>query len=334
MQPCPKDNRSFFEKLQNEKDLDLRDNRGKRHDLAVILVGVMLALLSNRDGNLSSIHRYLQNHYEPLTEVLGVEKKRPVSRSQLPNILGSVAVSVFDRLLFAHYGIELNEEEKKWFAIDGKELRGSIETGSRRGEAIVQAVGHDTLEVVAQDYYAGEKESEVLAVRKLVKDNGLSKQKLSFDALHCQVATLESITDEGGKYLVGLKDNQKVLKKQICRAMDNQSCLMKIRTQEKGHGRVEMRVYQFYDVLELEKDERWRNCQIKTAVKVKRQRKEIKTGKSSVEESFYVSNEVGKYEEIAQAVRGHWQVETNNQIRDVSLKEDELRSKKRNYSKQ
>jgi hypothetical protein len=47
MQPCPKDNRSFFEKLQNEKGLDLRDNRGKRHDLAVALIGVMLALLSN-----------------------------------------------------------------------------------------------------------------------------------------------------------------------------------------------------------------------------------------------------------------------------------------------
>jgi hypothetical protein len=56
MQPCQKDNRSFFAKLQNEKGLDLRDNRGKRHDLAVILVGVMLALLSHRDGNLSSIH--------------------------------------------------------------------------------------------------------------------------------------------------------------------------------------------------------------------------------------------------------------------------------------
>ncbi len=50
MQPCQKDSRSFFEKLQNEKGLDLRDARGKRHDLAVILVGVRLAVLSNRDG--------------------------------------------------------------------------------------------------------------------------------------------------------------------------------------------------------------------------------------------------------------------------------------------
>ena len=113
------------EKLQNEKGLDLRDNRGKRHDLAVVLVGVMAALLSHRDGNLLSIQRYIRNHYAQLVEVLGVEKKRPVSRSQLPNILTKVSVSVVDRLLFANYGIKLNAAEKNWFAPDGKELPGS-----------------------------------------------------------------------------------------------------------------------------------------------------------------------------------------------------------------
>lgn len=333
MQPCQEDNRSFFEKLQNEKGLDLRDNRGKRHDLAVVLVGVLLALLSNRDGNLSSIQRHLKNHYERLTEVLGVEKTSPVSRSQLPNILGSVSVTVFDSLLFAHYGIRLNELEKKWFAIDGKELRGSIETGGKRGEAIVQAVAHGSLQVAAQDYYAGEKQSEVPTVRKLL-EGALAQQKISLDALHCKSGTLEIIVGKGGKYLVGVKANQKKLKKRICSAMANQSCLMSIKTEEKGHGRIERRIYRFYDVLELEKDERWHGSQIKTAIKVRRERIAIKTAKTSVEESFYVTNEVGKYEELARAVRGHWSVETNNQIRDVSLQEDKMRSKKSRYSTQ
>ncbi|HRH41899.1 MAG TPA: ISAs1 family transposase [Pyrinomonadaceae bacterium] len=334
MQPCPEDNRSFFEKLQNEKGLDLRDNRGKRHDLATILMGVVLALLSNRDGNLSSIQRHLKNHYERLVEVLGVEKKRPVSRSQLPIILAQVSVVEFNRLLFANYGIELSEAEQKWFALDGKELRGSIETGNKRGEAIVQAVAHDNLQVVAQDYYAGEKESEVPIVRKLLEEHDLAAQKTSLDALHCKPKTLEIITQAGGKYVVGLKENQKELKKQITQAIENQSYLLKIGTQEKGHGRIETRIYQFYDVLELATDERWRDCQIKTAIKVKRERIEIKTNKISVEDSFYLTNEVGKYEELAQAVRLHWTVETNNQIRDVSLQEDKMRSKKRIYSKQ
>jgi len=48
-----------------------------------------------------------------------------------------------------------------------------------------------------------------------------------------------------------------------------------------------------------------------------------------METSYYVSNEVGTYEELSEAIRRHWQVETNNHIRDVTLKKDHLRSKKR-----
>ncbi len=211
MLPCQEDNRSFFEKLQNEKGLDLRDSRGKRHDLAVVLVGVTIALLSNRDGCLSSIRRHLKNHYEKLVKVLGVEKKKPVSRSQLPLILEKVSVQVFDHLLFENYGIRLNQAEQKWFAMDGKEMRGSIEKGAKRGEAVVQAVAHENCQVAAQDYYSGEKESEVPTVRKLLTESGLASEKISLDALHCKPKTLEIMTVGGGKYLVGLKENQKEL---------------------------------------------------------------------------------------------------------------------------
>jgi predicted transposase YbfD/YdcC len=333
MQPCQKDNRSFFEKLQDAEGLDLRDKRGKRHDLAVVLVGVGVAVLSNRDGSLSSIRRHLASHYENLTRALGVEKKQPVSRSQLPRILGKVAVAVFDDLLFSHFGIKLAENERKWFASDGKELRGSIATGAKRGEAVVQVVAHENRQTVAQDYYCGEKESEQVIVRKLLKENGLLGQKISLDALHCQVKTLELIASEKGKYLVGLKNNQKELLGQVITASHNQARLAHISQTEKGHGRIESRSYEFYDLLEIEKAGRWKNCEIRTAIKVKRAREEVKTGKKSLETSYYVSNEVGKYEEIAEAIRRHWQVETNNHQRDVTLQEDGMRTQEKVISR-
>ncbi|CAN5644351.1 hypothetical protein BH24ACI1_BH24ACI1_22840 [soil metagenome] len=301
MLPCQKDNRSFFQKLQSVEGLDLRDNRGKRHDLAVVLVGVVIALLSNRDGNLSSIRRHLKNHYEKLVAHLGVEKKKPASRAQLPSILAIVSVTVFDRMLFENYGINLNEAEREWFAIDGKELRGSIEPGCKRGEAVVQAVSHAEQQVVAQDYYSGEKESEVPIVRKLLNSDDLASQKISLDALHCKPATLEIIARRQGKYLVGLKENQKQMKKQISLASEKEAFFAKLKSEEKGHGRIELRKYEFYDVLEMKKDERWQGCQIRTAIKVKRERVELKSGKTSVEESYYLSNEVGNYEELAEA---------------------------------
>jgi predicted transposase YbfD/YdcC len=334
MPPCQENSRSFFEKLQNAEGLDLRDNRGKKHDLAVVLVGVTLAVLSNRDGSLSSIQRHLKNHYEKLVGFLGVEKKRAVSRSQLPLILEKVAFEVFDKLVFESFGIKLSAGGRKWFALDGKELRGSIQRGGRRGEAVVQAVAHENCQTMAQDYYSGEKESEVPKVRQMLEASELASQKISLDALHCKPLTLAMISESGGKYLVGLKDNQKGLKKQITWAMANQAILFKSARHEKSHGRIECRGYEFYDVLELEKDQRWKTCRIKTAIKVRRERFELKSGKTSYEESYYLTNEVGNYEEVAQAIRRHWQVETNNHIRDVSLREDKMRSKKRDYKKQ
>lgn len=310
MTPCENQNTTFFEKLQQTSGLDRRDRRGKRHDLTVVLLGVAIALLSNRDGNLSSIHRHLRNHYEKLCEVLGIEVKRAISRSQLPLCLEKVAVEEFDRLLFENYGVKLTEAEKQWFAVDGKELRGSIARGAKRGEAVVQAILQETGWSAAEEYYSGEKESEVAAVRELLKNSGLLSKKISFDALHLKPQTLEPIAESGGTYLVGLKDNQKQLRRQINRAVDNQAYLFKSSHLEKAHGRIERRSYEFYDILELEKDERWKKCQLRTVIEVKTETEVLRSRKRSRETSYYLTNEVGKYEELCGAVRGHWKVET------------------------
>jgi len=329
IQPCQKNSRSFFEKLQNAEGLDLRDNRGKRHDLAVVLVGVTIALLANRDGCLSSIQRHLAHHYDRLVTALGVEKRRPVSRSQLPLILEKVGAEVFDDLIFAHFAVRLDDKTRRWFAVDGKELRGSIASGAKRGEAVVQAVGHENGRTMAQNYYCGKKESEVVAVRQLLGDTELISQKISLDALHCKPNTLLMIAGANGKYLVGLKENQKQLLRQAMKTIESQAILWKQSSIEKGHGRIEHRSYEYYDILEMAKAERWTACQMRTLIKVRRTREELKSGKKSFETSYYVTNETGNYEELAEAIRGHWQVETSNHLRDVTLKEDRLRSKKR-----
>lgn len=293
MQPCQENSRSFFEKLQRAEGLDLRDERGKRHELAVVLVGVTLAVLSHRDGHLSSIHRHIENHYEKLVAHLGVEKKRAISRAQLPRVLEKVEVSVFDNLIFEQWGMRLKEKERRWFAIDGKELRGSIESGDKRGEVLVQAVAHTSGETVAQDYYCGKKESEKPKVRQILEQSHLLEQKITLDALHCNAPTLSLIVRAKGKYLVGLKNNQKHLFKQVARQSEQTAFLYQSREVEKGHGRMEVRHYEVYDILELEKAAGWQNCQIRTAIKVSRERIRLKDEKKSVETSYYVSNRVG-----------------------------------------
>ena len=109
MLPCQEQNKSFFDQLQNVEGLDLRDTRGLRHELRVVLLGVTMAILSNRDGNLSSIHRYIVNHNTRILRSINYSIHCPISRSQLPNVLENVCLKEFEGILFANFGIILSK---------------------------------------------------------------------------------------------------------------------------------------------------------------------------------------------------------------------------------
>jgi len=68
---------TFYEILQKDKEIDLRDNRGKQHNLALILVEFIIALLCNRDGKLSSIHRHMKAHHTQVVAELALEDAVP-----------------------------------------------------------------------------------------------------------------------------------------------------------------------------------------------------------------------------------------------------------------
>ena len=206
---------TFYEQLQNTEHLDLRDSRGKRLCLVHVLLGLTIGLLRNRDGNLSSIHRSMKNKNKELCLFLGIDNQRVVSRSHLPIILQKVNLILFETLLFDYYKLELTEEQKEWFAGDGKELRGSIDKGDKRGEALVQLVRHRDRKLLGQNRYNGKKESEKLCLRELLSQTGALSQKITADALHLSPKTTEPIAKAGGVFIIGLKGNQKGLLAQM-----------------------------------------------------------------------------------------------------------------------
>jgi hypothetical protein len=72
---------SFVSKLK--RLTDKRDNRGKRHELAFVLGGVVLAIMSGR-WYASSIHRFIKNRLKWLCQVLGYRAAKAVSRANCP----------------------------------------------------------------------------------------------------------------------------------------------------------------------------------------------------------------------------------------------------------
>ncbi|WP_338813081.1 hypothetical protein V9L05_17225 [Bernardetia sp. Wsw4-3y2] len=102
---------SFYVQLQNLVGLDLRDCRGKIHNLAFVLLGLSIALLRKRDGSLSSLHRSMENKHQELCDFLELSKPiKVISRSHLPVCLKKVFLPHFEKLLFENYGIELSDE--------------------------------------------------------------------------------------------------------------------------------------------------------------------------------------------------------------------------------
>lgn len=320
---------TFYEDLQKCKALDLRDNRGKRHNLALVLLGLILAILRNRDGNLSSIHRCMENSKVKIATALGIDNEKIVSRSHLPILLEKVDRSVFEQLLVKHFGIDLNEKQRQWFAGDGKELRGSIEKGDKRGEVSVQIVRHVDKAVAGQAFYNGTKDSEKPCLENLVQQTGVHKHGFTADALHLHPGMTGPIHQAGGIFVIGLKDNQKELLTDMIDHTEAFAPLARHQTVDKGHGRLEIRTYSCFDISGECVERRWDKSSLSSLIRVNRIRTTLKTNESSEEVSYYISNgKSGNAVEYFEAVRNHWSIEVNNHYRDVSLNEDQFRTKK------
>ena len=74
----------------------------------------------------------------------------------------------------------------------------------------------------------------------------------------------------------------------------------------------------------METEVRWETSRIKRAIRVVRETTEVGSGKHRTEESLYRSNETANPAQVCRAIRRHWQVEVNNNLRDTTLAEDRL----------
>jgi predicted transposase YbfD/YdcC len=326
----------FVDLLKNELP-EHRDNRGKRHPLVLVIVAFVLATLVGRQ-KLSSIHRFMRNRADWLHELTQTPKVKPISRAHLPRLLDGLNWPVLNVLIERCFGVRIQSHgTQKWVAIDGKTLRGTLAAGEKQN--LILAVVHDTREVAAQARQGGDKSSEIPVVRALLKDSGLEKQKVSLDAHHFNPATTAQIHQAGGVYVTQVKENQPTFLQQ-CETLRTQfSPLAETINHEKAHGRVTTRRAQLFSLTPLVFNSRWENSGLSTLIVVERETVWVSKQKTSFDVSYYVSNAVLESnvikplaEELTQAIRFHWGVESNNWIRDVTFNEDHIKTKAGNQA--
>ena len=329
--------KSFY--LDLEMLTDYRDKRGKRYYLPYIIGSFILGILVGRNY-MSSIHRYMENHMTYLNNIFSYRKKRVVSLNHLPKILNEVDWQEVNSLTMKHFGVKIEQlEEEEWVAIDGKVLRGSLMRDkkgnkAKQGEVQINAVKQENGQILYQTYYNGSKESEITHTRTVLSKSGLDKKSVTLDALHTVPKTLGQIASNSGRYLVQVKENQEILLEVLKKIPDKKPIMYTSKTEEKGHGRKEERSVCIYDIRQEGFDKRWKPSKIASLVLIKRDFLEVKTSKRMKETSYYITNQVVnplnaqvRGLDLFNAVRGHWMVENHHQIKDVTFKEDDVKTK-------
>ncbi len=332
----PKQAATFIEALDNLSDP--RDNRGKRLDLAFTIGSAALAILSGR-SQVSSIHRYMENRADWIRKTIKKPQAKVVSRAHLPRILANVDLDELNDVVEAHFGVRLEvDDQDEWNAIDGKTLRGTTNAKNKQGERTLLATTHTERNILAQRPMSGPKSSEITAARELLRETEMEKKKVTLDALHLNPITTAQINLASGAYIIQAKDNQKELKKQFEHLFAGEKSLGIISTTEQGHGRYEARQGTFIALGEVNFDDRWADSGFQTLIVIERQTIRTVQQKVSVETSYYVSNQKvdeaqhSEQSSLFTAIRRHWGVESDNWIRDVTLGEDQVKTKHANQA--
>jgi predicted transposase YbfD/YdcC len=289
--------------------------------------------------SLAMLHRRMIKEHDLMVIDTSFRAKKCVSYVQLGRILGNIDYEAFNKINATYFEIQTEQIEGLWLAVDGKELRGTIDgvSGDKRGENVVKMVSHEDLESQIIGFYSGKKESEKTIVQQYFQGQDTLNGAYSLDALHTCPTLLEAVENKGGIYLAQIKKNQKELFEECQHMVQNLPFKYDFEDVEKAHGRIEHRIAGLYPLEVATLDERWQNSGIGTLVAIYRKRERTKDRKISQEIVYFVSNKILTNEiagnELYRAVRNHWSVESDNFVKDVNLGEDRLKCYKTNRSR-
>ena len=167
-----------------------------------------------------------------------------------------------------------------------------------------------------------DKSNEIPAVRDLIELLNIEGCLVVADALNCQKETAKAIIENGGDYLLSVKDNQPTLKADVASFIEDKETrdiLATATTAEKNRGRVETRTaYVANDIGWLFDTDAWPSLTCLGAINT-----QFETSKGiSNEWHYYISSRELTPEELLKHARLEWSVETMHWLLDVHFHED------------
>jgi predicted transposase YbfD/YdcC len=214
------------------------------HNLSDILIIIMCSVLCGLDG-LAEICALSVNKARFFKEKYGIEQipSKPTF-SRILNLLDGDAVAAVI--------VEIMLEKAKFMknmgnilAVDGKAIRSTSKKGHPHSALQILTACLTESGVVLGQKSIHEKTNEIPVFQEMLKTLNVQGLTVTADAMHCQKETCKKITEKGGHYVFGLKENQKLLYEDVALFFNeriNKDCTESFSTTEKNGGRIEKRI--------------------------------------------------------------------------------------------
>jgi predicted transposase YbfD/YdcC len=317
---------AYFSVLEDPR----RYNR--RHKLLDIVVIAICAAICGAEG-WEDIELFGETKEEWLREFLELPHGPP-SDDTYRRVFAALDAEEF-QICFMDW-IEAVEEltQGQVIAVDGKTLRRSHDRSqSKKALQMVSAWASANGLVLGQRKVDGES-NEITAVPELLDVLEIAGCIVTLDAIHCQTETVETIVNKGADYVLPVKENQPRLLEALQGLFDDPAEMRWVeceyhRTEDRGHGRVEIREcwstsdpeYLNYIGTLAE----WRGLQSIVMIQTERQLGD----KTTVSRRYFISSLRSDAERLLQAVRGHWGIENKvHWVLDIAFREDDCRIRK------
>jgi predicted transposase YbfD/YdcC len=307
---------------------DPRVDRSKRHALLNIIILAVCGTLGGADGwadierfgraKLDFFRRFLDlPHGIPSHDTFG----RVFARLDPAGLLGCI------HRWLAALGTAVAGEV---VAIDGKTLRRSFDTAAEQNPLHLVSAWATEARLVLGQVAVEAKSNEITALPLLLELLDLHGCIVTIDAMGCQTEIATAIRARAADYVLAVKDNQPALHRAVHEAFlahaeadFTDPSLRRLKTVDRGHGRVETREYFCAAApAALVRGCRW--ADLHSIGMVVRTR--VVNGAASDEVVYYISSLPAKVKTFAKAVRGHWGIENRlHWSLDVTFAEDQSR---------
>lgn len=305
------------------------------HSLEAIITMAILATICGAH-NWVEIEQWGHAHHQWLAEFLDLQHGIP-SHDTFGRVFALLDPTRLQQA-FTAWMSALADLAEEIIALDGKTIRRSLDRADGKGAIHVVSAWASTNELVLAQFKVDDKSNEITALPELLALLNLKGSVVTIDAMGCQVEIARQIIDQGGAYVLSLKENQPglhgdcaelfawlrgphSLDEEVVRGYDEQV--------DGGHGRIETRkVWSTEALAGLGTCERWPGLATLGMVEATRQLGD----QESIERRYYISSLPGTTDHDAKRLNGvirtHWEIENRvHWVLDVAMGEDTNRTR-------